>query len=66
MVDADNEYIGIERLTDEELKAALKKVEENAQRLHEERKRRAVPAKSTKPAKTPSRAKKKTPGKASA
>ncbi|MEQ1609748.1 MAG: hypothetical protein ABL956_12380 [Hyphomonadaceae bacterium] len=36
MVDADNEYIGIEHLTDEELKAALKKVEENAQRLHEE------------------------------
>lgn len=39
-VDADNEYIGIEHLTDEELKGILAKVERNAHRLHEERKRR--------------------------
>ena len=40
MVDADNEYIGIEHLTDHELKAILRKVEENAQRLHREREKR--------------------------
>jgi low affinity Fe/Cu permease len=49
-VDADNEYIGIEHLTDEELKEILEKVEENAHRLHQERARRA--GKSTKPATT--------------
>jgi low affinity Fe/Cu permease len=37
---ADNEYIGIEHLTDEELKAILAEVEKNAHRLHQERKRR--------------------------
>jgi hypothetical protein len=41
MVDADNEFIGIEHLTDQELKAILKDVEKNAHRLHEERRRRA-------------------------
>jgi low affinity Fe/Cu permease len=41
MVDADNEFIGIEHLTDKELKEILMKVEENAHRLHEERVRRA-------------------------
>ena len=40
MVDADNEYIGIEHLTDHELKAILVEVEKNAHRLHEERRRR--------------------------
>jgi low affinity Fe/Cu permease len=40
MVDADNEFIGIEHLTDEELKAILQDVEQNAHKLHEERKRR--------------------------
>jgi low affinity Fe/Cu permease len=41
MVDADNEFIGIEHLTDRELKAILEKVEANATRLHKERERRA-------------------------
>jgi len=41
MVDADNEYIGIEHLTDRELKEILRKVELNAHRLHDERQRRA-------------------------
>lgn len=40
MVDADNKFIGIEHLTDEELKAILTEVEENARQLHEERRRR--------------------------
>jgi low affinity Fe/Cu permease len=40
MVNADNEFIGIEHLTDRELKAILEKVEKNAHRLHEERRRR--------------------------
>ena len=40
-VEADNEYIGIEHLTDRELKEILAKVEQNAMRLHEERLRRA-------------------------
>jgi low affinity Fe/Cu permease len=43
MVDADNEFIGIEHLTDKELKAILEKVEQNAHRLHEERSRRKSP-----------------------
>ncbi|HVY89975.1 MAG TPA: low affinity iron permease family protein [Hyphomonadaceae bacterium] len=38
---ADNEYIGIEHLTDQELKAILEEVEKNAHRLQEERRRRA-------------------------
>ena len=41
MVDADNEFIGIEHLTDRELKEILEKVEANATRLHKERQRRA-------------------------
>jgi low affinity Fe/Cu permease len=41
MVDADNEFIGIEHLTDHELKAILRKVEANATRLHKERERRS-------------------------
>ncbi len=40
-VDADNEFIGIEHLTDEELKQILEKVEENAHKLHAERSKRA-------------------------
>lgn len=40
MVDADNKFIGIEHMTDEELKAILDEVEENAHQLHEERRRR--------------------------
>jgi low affinity Fe/Cu permease len=58
MVDADNEFIGIEHLTDEELKAILKKVEENAHRLHEERERRGAGASQDgdkKPARTSTR-----------
>lgn len=54
MVDADNEYIGIEHLTDEELRAILEKVEKNAERLHEERKRRTR-GDDTKPARTSKR-----------
>jgi low affinity Fe/Cu permease len=42
MVDADNEYIGIEHLTDMELKAILQKVEQNARRLHREREQRTA------------------------
>jgi low affinity Fe/Cu permease len=37
---ADNKFIGIEHLTDEELKRILEEVEQNADRLHAERKRR--------------------------
>src|SRR5262245_61772950 len=40
MVDADNKFIGIEHLTDEELKAILQEVEQNARKLHDERRRR--------------------------
>ena len=40
VVDADNKFIGIEHLTDEELKAILEEVEQNAHQLHEERRRR--------------------------
>lgn len=39
-IDASNEFIGIEHLTDEDLKEILEKVEENAHQLHEERRRR--------------------------
>jgi low affinity Fe/Cu permease len=42
MVDADNEYIGIEHLTDIELKVILQKVEQNARRLHRERELRSA------------------------
>jgi low affinity Fe/Cu permease len=41
MVDADNEFIGIEHLTDKELKVILLNVEKNAHRLHHERRRRS-------------------------
>jgi low affinity Fe/Cu permease len=41
MVDADNEYIGIEHLTDQELKVILERVEQNAERLHNERRSRS-------------------------
>ena len=37
---SDNKYIGIERLTDEELEAILTDVELNARKLHDERQRR--------------------------
>jgi low affinity Fe/Cu permease len=45
--DADNEYIGIEHLTDEQLQKILKQVEQNAQHLHAERGRRAGHAEKT-------------------
>lgn len=38
--DADNKFIGIEHLTDEELEEILEEVECNAERLHEERRKR--------------------------
>ncbi len=41
MVDADNKFIGIEHLTDEELKAILEEVEQNTHQLPAERRRRA-------------------------
>ncbi len=52
-IDADNEFIGIEHLTDQELRKILEKVEQNARRLHEERARRGGGG--TKPAKTSTR-----------
>jgi low affinity Fe/Cu permease len=59
MVDADNEYIGIEHLTDQELKLILAKVEQNAERLHAERKRRGeTPKAQRSPAKAKGEAKK--------
>jgi low affinity Fe/Cu permease len=42
---AENEYIGIEHLTDEELQKILERVEKNAEKLHSERKRRKPAAK---------------------
>jgi low affinity Fe/Cu permease len=42
---ADNGYIGIEHLSDEELHKILREVERNAERLHDERRRRHAPAK---------------------
>ena len=50
MVDADNEFIGIEHLTDQELKVILEKVEENALRIHDERAKRGAMPKSKQPA----------------
>jgi low affinity Fe/Cu permease len=38
--DSDNKFIGIEHLTDEELEAILKEVEQNAERLQEEHRKR--------------------------
>jgi len=55
VADADNEYIGIEHLTDQELKVILQKVEENAHRLHEERQRRRGESDIKAPAKPSSR-----------
>ena len=57
-VGADNEFIGIEHLTDEELREILEKVEANAHQLHDERKRRE-----TKPGvrKSPAGARRKAP-----
>ena len=40
--DADNKFIGIEHLTDEELEEILEEVEQNAARLHEERRKRST------------------------
>lgn len=40
--DSDNKFIGIEHLSDEELEEILAEVEENAERLHRERKRRSA------------------------
>jgi len=39
--DSDNKFIGIEHLTDEELDEILEEVEQNAERLHAERRKRA-------------------------
>ncbi|MEQ1808744.1 MAG: low affinity iron permease family protein [Terricaulis sp.] len=38
--DSDNEFIGIEHLSDEELENILKRVERNAEKLHAERRKR--------------------------
>ncbi len=38
--DSDNKFIGIEHMSDEELEAILKDVEQSAQKLHEERRKR--------------------------
>ena len=38
--DSDNEFIGIEHLSDEELENILKRVERNAAKLHAERRKR--------------------------
>jgi low affinity Fe/Cu permease len=55
MVDADNEFIGIEHLTDQELKVILEKVEQNATRLHDERRRRGAKSSDAAPTKTSAR-----------
>ncbi len=55
VADADNEYIGIEHLTDQELKVILQKVEKNAHRLYEERQRRRGESDIKAPAKPSSR-----------
>ena len=46
--DSDNRFIGIEHLSDEELEAILEEVEQSAQKLHAERRRRT---RATKPRK---------------
>jgi low affinity Fe/Cu permease len=38
--DSDNKFIGIEHMSDEELEAILKDVEQSAQKLHAERRKR--------------------------
>jgi low affinity Fe/Cu permease len=38
--DSDNKFIGIEHLSDEELEAILKEVEQSAEKLHAERRKR--------------------------
>jgi low affinity Fe/Cu permease len=38
--DSDNKFIGIEHMSDEELEAILKEVEQSAEKLHEERRKR--------------------------
>lgn len=40
--DSDNEFIGIEHLSDEELEEILERVEANAERLHRERRKRST------------------------
>jgi len=55
VADAENEYIGIEHLTDQELKFILQKVEENAHRLHQERQRKGGESDIKAPAKPSSR-----------
>ena len=54
---ADNEYIGIEHLTDEELQKILRKVEQNAHHLHEEKGRRAAKGEKAAGRSSPRRAK---------
>lgn len=53
--DSDNEFIGIEHLTDEELEAILKKVEQDAKKLHAERRQRGSKP-STRRTKAPAKA----------
>jgi low affinity Fe/Cu permease len=48
--DSDNKFIGIEHLSDEELEAILEEVEQSAQKLHAERRRRSR-TRATKPRK---------------
>ena len=43
--DSDNKFIGIEHLSDEELEAILEDVEQSAEKLHAERRRRGHAAK---------------------
>jgi low affinity Fe/Cu permease len=49
--DSDNEFIGIEQVSDEELEQILKRVERDAEKLHKERAQRKTRPKSAK--KTP-------------
>jgi low affinity Fe/Cu permease len=48
--DSDNKFIGIEHMTDEELDAILLEVEQSAEKLHAERRKRAVRTPTRKPA----------------
>jgi len=63
MSDADNAFIGIEHMTDEELEAILDKCEKDAKKLHVERAKRErdekkpAPARKTAARKTPAKAK---------
>ena len=47
--DSDNEFIGIEHLSDEELENILKRVEHDAVKLHQERRKRPAKANASAP-----------------